>query len=253
MKSGTVKSYVSAIKHMLTAVDYKCDDEKILLNALIGVCKNENDTAPNRLPIQRSLLEQILFEVERKYSVEHQQPYLECLFKTVFIFMYYGLLRISEVAQTIAKHALKAKDVHFADHKEKILLVLHSSKTHGKESRPQKIKISATVNTYSIWSKHKHFCPFEITCNFIKVRGKEYYSDDELFFILGDRSPLTADLVRRELKHAIRSLGLNADLYDTHSFRGGRATDLKKMGCPVDVIKEVGRWRSNAVYKYLRN
>ena len=40
--------------------------------------------------------------------------------------------------------------------------------------------------------------------------------------------------------------------YDTHSLQIGRATDLFKMGVPVEDIKKAGRWVSNSVFKYLR-
>ena len=157
-----------------------------------------------------------------------------------------------KLLNTGAGHALKAKDVHFAENREKILLVLHSSKTHNRASRPQKIKIAATTHTCNIWNKNKHFCLFEITCEYIRARGNAYFSDEELFFLLADRTPLPADVVRRNLKAAIKALGLNPQNYDTHSFRSGCVSDLMKMGCPVDTIKQTGRWKSNAVYKYLR-
>ena len=253
LKSTTVRSYVAGIKCMLQAIDYMCDHEKLLLTALTLTCKSKNDVSMDRLPIQRTLMEQVLFEIERYYTDEDNQPYLELLYKTIIIFLYYGLFRIGELTHTKAGHALKAKDVHFAQNKDKILLVLHSSKTHGRDVRPQKIKIAATANTFKIWNKDKHFCPFEITCEFLKIRGEDYYSDDEQFFIFPDRSVVQPDAVRRVLKRALSQMGLNQDNYDTHSFRRGRATDLKKLGCPVDTIKELGRWRSNAVYKYLRN
>lgn len=51
---------------------------------------------------------------------------------------------------------------------------------------------------------------------------------------------------------AIEAAGLNKDLYDTHSFRSGCATDLSKMGIPVEDIKKIGRWRSNSVYEYFK-
>ena len=59
--------------------------------------------------------------------------------------------------------------------------------------------------------------------------------------------------VRWTLKRLLRRLKLNDKLYNTHSFRIGRATDLKKTGTPVDDIKMLGRWRSNAVFKYIKS
>ena len=45
---------------------------------------------------------------------------------------------------TKSQHVIKAKNVHLAENKEKLRLVLYSSKTHGKESHLQNIKIVAS-------------------------------------------------------------------------------------------------------------
>ena len=50
----------------------------------------------------------------------------------------------------------------------------------------------------------------------------------------------------------IKDMGLNKYLYNTYSFHMGRALDLFKLGVAVEDIKDIGRWRSNAVYCYLR-
>ena len=41
-------------------------------------------------------------------------------------------------------------------------------------------------------------------------------------------------------------------MYNTHSLRAGRATDLAIVGTPDAIIKETGRWTSNAYVKYVR-
>ena len=66
-----------------------------------------NDTVRTRLPIYCSLLETILFEVERHFK---EQPYLSVLYKSLFALGYYGLLRVGEL--TSGNHTIKAKDIH---------------------------------------------------------------------------------------------------------------------------------------------
>ena len=46
-------------------------------------------------------------------------------------------------------------------------------------------------------------------------------------------------------------IGLEEVNYDTHSLRIGCAKDLQKAGLSVESIKDIGRWKSNAVYQYL--
>ena len=50
------------------------------------------------------------------------------------------MLRIGEV--TRSQHILKAPHIHIGSNKNKILLILYSSKTHSQASGPQQIKIT---------------------------------------------------------------------------------------------------------------
>ena len=59
--------------------------------------------------------------------------------------------------------------------------------------------------------------------------------------------------MHNHLKFMLQKLKLNADLYNVHSLRIGHCGDLLKMGVSVETIKKIGRWKSNAVFNYLRN
>ena len=85
----------------------------------------------------------------------------------------------------------------------------------------------------------------------MRVHGS-YISDDEQLFIFRDRSPVMASHFRVLLKKLLKQLNINPDLYNCQSMRIGRGTDLLKFGFSVENIKRVGRWKSTAVYKYLR-
>ena len=95
------------------------------------------------MPIHCKLLELILFEVDRHFSGQGQL-YVSILYKTIIIIGYYGLFRIGELVK--GAHTIKAKNVHVAQNKEKILIVLYTSKTTGVNSHPQKIKITSVKN-----------------------------------------------------------------------------------------------------------
>ena len=96
VQSSTLKSYISAIKITLTLDGYHWTDEKVLLGTLMKACQIMNDQIQTRLPIHRNLLEILLFELERIYT---DQPYLEILYKDLFILAYYGLFRVGELTQ----------------------------------------------------------------------------------------------------------------------------------------------------------
>ena len=249
MQSSTLKSYFSAIKHILKQDGYEWNDNKVLLSSLVRGCKLENDRVKIRLPIQKGLFEMLLFEIGRYFNRSAPQPYLEHMYKAMFCLGYYGMLRVGEM--TLSPHTVKACDVHIGHNKDKIQVVLYTSKTHGQESKPQKIKISGAPCS-SAKKEQKLFCPFKTVLRCMSIRGN-YKTDDEKFFIFSDRSPVKPRHLRTTLRTLLTNLDLDASLYDVHSFRGGRTCDLEKFGYSVDQIKSMGRWKSNAVYRYLKN
>ena len=118
MQSSSIKSYISGIKSMLGDDGYTLDITKLKLTSLTKACRLTCDRVKTRLPINKSLLEIILFEVGRIFdNDEVSQPYLEKLYKCLFVIAYYGLFRIGELAES--QHSVRAKDVHVAGNKNK--------------------------------------------------------------------------------------------------------------------------------------
>ena len=246
VQSSTLKCYISAIKHILKCDNYKWCEEKVWLNSLIRSCRNLNDQILTRFPIHYKLLELILFEVGRMFG--DKQPFLECLYRTISIMAYYGLLRMSEVVETEGKHAIKVKDVLIGQNKNKIKLILYTSKTHGLNARPQEIKITALKGKL----KGRFFHPFQLTRSYLSKRGS-FIDTNKKFFVFTDRSRVKQHHMRVVLKKAITNINLDANCYNFQSFRIGRGSDLLKFGFCVESIKWMGRSKSNAVYKYLRH
>ena len=247
MQSSTVKSYVSAIKRIVSNDGYKWQHGRILLSSLTRACKLKNDCVKMQLPIHCGLLELILFELKRFYV---KQPYLISMYSALFILGYYGLLRVGELEDS--PHVIKAKDVHLAINKKKLLIVLHLSKTHGKGARPQKIKITSNNIEKSGCYQKRHFCPFQVIGHYIKIRQPGYIWDEEPFFVFSDRHPVTAEQSRTLLRKLLNNMGLQSELYDMHSLRIGRTSDLIKYSYPIDEVRRMGRWQSNTVFKYIR-
>ena len=244
IQSSTLRSHESAIKSKVTSDGYKWNDEAVCLAALVGSCKLSNDRVLTRLPIGKSLLAQITFEINQKYwSKDFETIYLKIMYTTGFIMGYYGMMRIGEF--TCSEHVAKAKDVHKARQGNKILIILYSSKTHRLDPRPQEIKISPD-------NKNESFCPVQEINKYLDIRPP-YRSDTEQFLVFRDNSPVHPYHIRKLLKEVLAELNLNPDLYDTHSLRIGRATDLQKEKKGIETIKSAGRWSSNAVYNYLRD
>ena len=246
-QSSSIKSYVSAIKHVLQTDGYEWEDNKVLLNSLTSACKLKNDRLRTRLPIQSNLLELILFEIQRIFNDE--QPYLICMYRALFALGYYGLFRVGEL--TNSQHVIKAKDIHVGYNKEKMLVVLYSSKTHTIGMRPQKVKITSNKLEKSGSYMDRYFCPFKLLRDFSAMRGS-FSHDAEPFFIFRDKKPVQPWHARNILCSALEAIGLNPKWYGMHSLRIGRSTDLIRYNYSIDEVRRMGRWSSNVVFKYIR-
>ena len=151
-------------------------------------------------------------------------------------------------------HVIRAKDVHIGINKDKIMLVLHSSKTHSKADKPQIIKIMSNYTSkkdQQCRAIHGPWCPFKLLREFMSLR-KIRESDMEQFFVFFDGSPVLGSNLRAILHRCPLKLQFNPALHGLHGLRSGHASDLLKAGISVETIKKIGRWKSNAVYKYLK-
>ena len=54
------------------------------------------------------------------------------------------------------------------------------------------------------------------------------------------------------LKEILEYCGFDSKLFNTHSFRIGRATEMVKEGYSLEQIRMAGRWSSDAFKTYIR-
>ena len=253
-KSATIKSYMSAIKSVLRDDGVIISEDKFLLASITKACSFKNDRIATRLPIQKGVLKLLLDSLN---SIFMAQPYLLAMYQALFATAYFGLFRVGEL--TSGDHPVRAKDVHIADNKNKMMFVLHTSKTHWTNDNPQIVKISST--TIDIKENNKYgeklkstgvYCPYDLLRKYLKVRKKAYRTVTEPFFVFSDRSPVAPMNFRSTLKTALKKSGLNYKLYNCGSFRAGRASDLLRNQVSVETIRKIGRWKSSAIYKYFK-
>ena len=162
-----------------------------------------------------------------------------------------------EVTMTKSLHYVRVQDVLIGTNKDKLMFVLHTSKTHNKGNKPQIIKISATkkkvrdgVMTCEQKWRYRH-CPFKLINDYITVH-KRQRKPDEPFFVFSHRSPVTDQHFRKVLKSAIDSANIDSNRYNSQGLRAGRAVELLELGVSVETIRKIGRWKSNVIYTYLR-
>ena len=251
-KSNTIRSYVSAIRSVLMEDGIILSENKFLLSSLTRACRFINDKVKTRLPIHKEMMDILALQVEDDF-LNLDQVYLATLYKAVFCTAYYGLFRIGELAS--GSHPVLARDVHVGHNKDTLMFVLRTSKTHWSDQKPQIVKINSAriTNAKNRAEVSSSLCPFSTLRQYARIR-QSYRNRSEPFCVFSDRSPLPAPLVRSVLKETLSKAGFDNRLYNFQSFRIGRASDLVlRYNVDVQVLKKLGRWRSNIVYEYLRN
>ena len=254
-QSSTICSYVSAIRAVLQDNDIPCNHDELLITSLTRACKFFNDRVKTRLPIQKSMLSMIINQLDKDFS-KTGQTYLKIMYKALLLTMYFSLFRIGELTQAEAKHAVKAKNVFVAKNKLKMSFVLRSSKTHNRGSKLQIIKITSAKTKSAIQNQldtesGQLPCPYEAIDKYRRIRGT-YKSVNEQFFVFQDGTPVKASHLRKLLNKLIKRAGFeHPHLYLVHRIRAGCAMDLIKLGLSIDQVKRMGRWKSNAIFRYI--
>ena len=219
----TIKSYLSVIRTVLKQDGVKISEDRFLLMSLTRACRLHNDVIRTRFPIRKGLLRLILKEMDNRFMNESKsQPYLAVLFKALFSTAYFGLFRVGEL--TWSPHSVKAKDVHIAKNKDKMLFILHTSKTHCKGNKPQRIKFSSTPLKVMKTEKLQ-FCPFNLLKTYINYRPKSNGSEEQ-FFVFKENRNVKPVHMQEVLRAVLNRLNLNGRLYNTHSLKLERCDDL---------------------------
>ena len=120
------------------------------------------------------------------------------MYKALTSTLYYGLLRIGELAT--GDHPVKLEDIYVADNKKKAILVLRTSKTHTLADKPQKITIGeadAHIN-----DRDTRYCPFYLLNNYFNERLT--ISNYGPLFVFLDGSPVKPEQFRFVLKTMIK-------------------------------------------------
>ena len=194
-QSQTIKSYLSAIRNTLRMENIKLNEDQFLLNTLTRACCIKNDTVFHRMAIQKAMLRMLVRGVDVFFN-NRNQPYLATLYAALISTAYFGLFRVGEL--TSSPHIVKVSDVHLGTNKKKFLFVLRSSKTHDKNVKPQKIKISSQQKS-STTGEVTDYCPYQILHRYMQIHPR-FRSCTEQFFIFKDFSPVKPYHFRNTLK-----------------------------------------------------
>ena len=151
--------------------------------------------------------------------------------------MFHLCLRVSEVAVcSDNKHSLNIQQVKELDGGFEIQFISYK---HSADSKP-KVLLQP--------QKQTNYCPVVALRQYIKVRGQSIGP----LFKDAQNKPVTRHCLLKHLRSSLELAGFDPKLFNTHSFRSGRATQLAADNVNDKTIKETGRWKSNAYLQYIR-
>ena len=236
---STITTYISGVGFYYKLRNMKDPTAAFIIKKMLEGCKRSRPRKDVRAPITEAILQKICLILPNIcYS-----PYENYLFRAAYLTAYFGLLRVSELVFTSpiqAQRPLLFSDVQIVQNPKALVVSIRASKSN-QAGPPTVIRIPL--------SGHPSMCCVLAVQHYLRIRPPRA----QYFFCHANGAPLTRSQFSGVLSKAIRNLGLPAKLYTSHSFRIGRASDLSFRGVSNDIIKKLGRWRSNAVDGYIRN
>lgn len=235
---STISTYLAGLGFHHKLHNLEDPTTSFVVRKLLEGCKRMRGSLDVRAPITETILRKISLVL----PVVCFSAYEANLFKAAYLLAYFGLLRVSEIVYTTPAHAhrrLLFSDLCITERPQSLVISIRFSKTN-QAGPPTSLRIPASADA--------SLCPFLALKHYMTLRptGSIY------LFVHQNGLPLTRGQFGSVLAKAICHLGLQTQVYTSHSFRIGRASDLSSRGVSTEAIMKLGRWRSLAVKSYIR-
>ena len=225
----SITPILSAIsyKHKLSDLTDPCKSFKV--SQVLNSVKRINPKVQQKFPITLTLLQKMV----NSLCLLGLSEYETSLFKSMFTIQFYFALRIGEL--TDSQHNITLEQV----------LVKQNSLTIN--FRTFKHSSSFTSCPHEVHRVNNHPCPVVELKNYLANRDK---ASGPLFKL--DNKPVPRHVYNNKIKTVLQIIGEDTTNYSAHSFRIGATTYWASKGMSELQIKQLGRWKSDAIFKYLR-
>ena len=238
----SIRAYLSAVRTLHLFLDIPCEFSKqfVLNLTLRGIARLHPHTPNQKLPISPDILLQL-------FGVLDMRTQLDLTLWTSFLFAFFLCARKSNIiVPSLAKFDpqkhLCRSDVTLTPLGLNVLI--RWSKTIQAGERFLIIPLLPIPNS--------PLCPVKAYRTMLRFIPAE---ESGPAFVYRTKSaspaPLTHAVFASRLAVALGKIGLDPGLYSGHSFRRGGATWAFSSGFPVEAIKLLGDWRSDAFMLYI--
>jgi hypothetical protein len=257
---GTCKLYLAALvtHHIECGFDSPLRDSPPMVDRLMAGIKRHAAASAKKpkLPITTSLLRLM-------------QPHLQLatfgdsLLWAVFWVATTGMLRISEF--TIANNPeldrpLRRTQLTAFDSANR-LLDLGSSSTVSNPALISRLSLHLDASKTDPWRGGVDIVlatrtTINAMCAYLLLRSQvatPEAASSPFLFALASGAPITRTWLMPRVTLLLRLLHLDPLRYSSHSFRKGGAVSLQAAGAPDSLVRQQGRWKSDAFLGYLRD
>ena len=234
---STIAAYVSAISnwHKSNRFVDPCNDF-LVKKALKGVSKR-----PSGQELREPITLELLKKLVNALGPVCESLYEQKMFKCAYLLAFFGLFRIGEIVADTKDRAQKSviliNDISLKPGFLKILVRFSKTDQTGR-----------TNSIIFEGQKKNPLCPVEATLEFIKVRGPK----PGPFMMHYNGTFLSRFQFNKVLAMTLQIAEPGITNIKTHSFRIGGATNAMFKGIPYSKIQEMGRWKSDAAKRYIR-
>ena len=244
LKYQTVKCYLSAVRHLQVSCgggDPRVDSMPLLELAVRGARKEQAGTPKQtRLPITPCVLKKMLQVWNQDpANGDHVMLWAACCVG-FFGFLRSGEFTAPEKEEFDSGVHLSFKDIAIDNASDPRVISVRI-----KQSKTDPFRQGVTI---FLGRTDAIICPVAALLAYLARRG----SGDGPLFRFKNGQPLTRSRLVMEVRKALQEAGLQPETYAGHSFRIGAATTAAACGVPADVIKTLGRWKSQAYLLYVR-
>ncbi len=242
LTSATISTYVAGVSHFHKINGFQDPTKDFIITKLLEGTRRAAPKSDTRLPISLPILQDILGALPLVCTTQYEVT----MFRAAFLCAFFGFMRVGEFTAnsklTIQPSALRVGEVRFChsqQHGHSVEISSQCSKSN-QLGPPQIIRLAQAQNLA--------FCPVAALHKFLTVRPK----CQGILFCHFDGGPLTRFQFGSVLQKAIGCLGMEGLNFKSHSLRIGAATTAFELGIPISDIQNLGRWRSEAVVRYIR-
>ena len=238
-KSSTIVSYISGISYYLKLNGWVDVTEVFIVRKMLKGLQRSRPSKDTRAPITIDLLKAFPVALRNVATSDYEA----LLFSTAFVVVFFGFLRVGEVAvaqkNAESKFVIQRSDVTFKENEA--LVTIKHSKT-DQQGKSVTLIFSPSIS--------KEICPVSLLKQYLQKRP----SVDGPLFCHFNCAPITRYQVSSLLSRCMGFLGLQSAVIRPHSFRIGACSMAISQRIPESVVREMGRWsdHSTAFQRYIR-